>query len=236
MSRRFRLILCLACAAAVALAFLAYGNEVRAQEQSVRDEALARYGGEVAGLVVTTRPLAADATVQRSDVEVRDWLVDLAPQGAITSLDDVVGRSLATPVAAGAPLCDINFSTERESVEVPSGYVGLSVPMTDKIGLTRDTELGSAVFAYRTHDGTTSLIASNLVVLSMPQQSTNGPSLTGACTLAVLPDDVAEVLSASSAGELRLVVPAEDVGSVSGGDKAGDVSTHVAPKEGDGHT
>lgn len=234
MSRRFRLVLCLACAVAVALSFMAYGNEVRAQEQSVRDEALARYGGEVVGLVASARPLDAGATVQRSDVEVRDWLVDLAPQGAITSLDDVVGRSLATPVAAGAPLCEVNFATDDGNLEVPSGYVALSVPMSDKIGLTRDTELGATVFAYRTHDGSTSLIASNLVVLSMPQRDTASPSLAGACTLAVLPNDVASVLSASSAGELRLVMPAADVDSVSEGDRPGDVGAHVAAKEGDG--
>ncbi len=234
MSRRFRLILCLACAAAVALAFVAYGNEVRAQEQAARDEALAHYGGEVVRLVVSARTLEAGSTVQSSDVEVRDWLVDLAPQGALTSLDDVVGKTLAAPVSQGTPLSEVDFSDDVRSVEVPSGYVALSVPLVDKLGLTRETTPGTTVFAYSSHDSTTRLIASNLVVLSMPKSAAVTSANQGSCTLAVLPDDVARVLSASSAGELRLVTPADDVSSVSEGDAAQEAPSSVPSKEGDG--
>ena len=99
MSRRFRLVLAGAFALLGVVSCLAYADSVRAEAQRVRSDALARFGGEVAHLVVAEHALEAGDVVSESTVSVREWVADLAPEGALTSPDDVLGREVSVPVA-----------------------------------------------------------------------------------------------------------------------------------------
>lgn len=219
MSFRFRIVFAGACAALAVLLCLLSSKVAREDAERERNEALERYGGETVGLVVATDGLEAGDVVSSSNVSVRDWLSDLAPQDAVTELDDVIGMSVTVPVAGGAPLTSLNFREETPLAEVPSGQVAVSVPVTDKLGLAGTVAVGSRVVAYRAREGSSELIADDLTVLSVP--SSDRQSLrSGTLTLAMPPDDVSAVLSASSSGDLRLVLPADDVGDVGTDDVA----------------
>ena len=218
MSLRFRLVFAGACSLLAVLAFCAYAGQVRAEAEKVRSDAIARYGGEIVSLVVANRQIEEGETVSAGDVARRDWIADLAPDGAMTSPDEIVGKKLTVACAKGAPVTKLNLRDDGGSIEVPSGHISVGIPLADRIGVSVDTPSGTKVVAYTTNDRGTSLLASNMVVLSVAK---GGSGSSGAgLSLAVLPDDVSKVLSASAAGELRLVVPADDVASLPKGDES----------------
>ena len=209
MSFKFRIALSLACAVLAALIFLSYGDHIRADAEQVRSEAIARYGGEIVSIVVSNRTLEAGETISAADVTQCDWVADLVPEGAFTNLDEVIGKGVTVPIAKGAPVCDLNFRTNDEQLEVPQGMVAVSVPLTDRTGVPVEVVAGSNVIAYATSDEGTTLVTEDVVVLSMPESSSIGAAAT--LTLAVSPDAVPVVLTASAEGTLRIVVPADDV-------------------------
>ena len=209
---RLRMALALACALAAGAAFVAYADGVRGEAERVRSEALARYGGEVVELAVATRSLEVGSVVGAGDIEMREWLADLAPEGAVTSLDDVMGAEVTVPVAKGAAVTSLNFRGATDSADVPSGHVAVTIPVTDKLGIPREVAVGSRVVGYRVSDGGSSLVAAEMVVISA--SGGQGMSTAQSVTVAVLPQDVSALLTASSSGELRLVMPAEDVDAI----------------------
>lgn len=213
MRRRTRLVLSGALAALAAAACLLYGQSVREEAQRVRAEALERYGGEVVRLVVATEALEAGDLVGRSNVAEREWLVDFVPQGAVTGMDDILGAEITVPAAAGAPLTSLNFREAVDAVEVPSGTVAISVPATEDLGLPRSVEVGSELSAYGVTDDGVRLIAGGVEVIEAPV-STGVLGAAGELTIAVVPEDVASVLSASADGSLRLALPADEVADI----------------------
>ena len=203
MSLRFRLALSTACAVLAALLFVVYAGHVRAEADSVREEAAARFGGDVVSLVVATKNLKAN-------VRERGWVSSLAPEGAITSLDVVMGSKVAIPVAKNAPLTKTSFEDPSPMVQVPSGYVAVSIPTSERVGVTSGVPAGASLTAYQLGDSGAKVIARGLRVLSSTQEGSLGMD-SRELTLAVRPEDVERVLSASTRGDLRLVLPSEDI-------------------------
>lgn len=210
MSFKFRIAFSLACAALAALLCVNYAEPVRAEAERTRDEAIARYGGEVVRLVVSRGPLEPGDVVDQADVSERDWVTDLAPSDALTSLDDVVGREVTVPVAANAPVTALAFRDVAAMADIPAGHVALSIPITDKLGVSRSIGVGTGVIGYVVDDKGSTPIATDATVLASPGE-TSGLGTGGQLTLAIRSEDVDAVLSASAAGTLRIVVPADDV-------------------------
>lgn len=215
MTRRFRLVVSGACALLAATLCLAYGRAERERVERERSEALERYGGEVVSLVVATEGIEAGQVVDRGNVAERDWLADLAPEGAVTGIDAVLGSEVSVPVAAGAPLTDLNFRDPSDAVDVPADRVALSVPASADLGLPPATAAGDVLAAYEvTADGVRS-ISRDVQVLAAPQAG-SGLMSTGTLTVAVRPGEVARVLAASGEGSLRLALPGDEALTGSG--------------------
>ena len=157
-----------------------------------------------------TRGVEAGETLTPQCVAERDWVADLAPAGALTALDDAVDRKVTVPVAEGAPLTELNFRDESEMPEVPAGYMAVQIPMGEKLGLPEAVAAGSRLVAYRVADEGARLLSGDVKVLVGVSAGATYAS-RGSVSLAVRPDDVADVLAASAEGSLRLVVPATDV-------------------------
>ncbi len=226
MRRRMRLATSAAFGALAALLAFAGAESARAEVRSERAEVLERYGGEVTQLVVAKTELSSGDVLSESDVEVREWLADLAPQRAITSVDDVVGVRLSSGVCAGEVLTELDVAGAEGAVEVPEGRVAISVKLGDKSGVAATTVAGSRVLAYEATGTGVELISSDVTVLG-----SGGASAYGATehliTLAVDPSCVTRVLSAGADGSLRLALPADDV-EVDGGADAPVAPTSVA--------
>lgn len=217
MSRRFKIVLSGAFALLAIVLCLAYGESVRAEEESRRQETLTRYGGEVVSLVVATSQLEEGQVISAGDVAKRDWVSDLVPEGAITSLDDVVGKKVTVAVASGAPITQLNLRETGATVEVPSGTIAVSVPLTDKLGVGEGVVAGDRLVAYRVSDGAATVLAREATVLSLPEGAKTLASGSQAMTIALAPEDVSSVLAASTEGSLRFGLPASDVQGVDAG-------------------
>lgn len=205
MSKRFRWLLTGACVLLAVLCAVAYGEEVRAQVEASRSEALERYGGEVAHVVVATQPVAEGEALDTSNCALKDWLVDLVPEGALTSLDDVTGAVAAGPVAKGSPVCSVNLQSDAAApVKVPPGCVALSVPVNDKTGVTAQVAPGTSLAAFKVSDGEARLISEVVEVLAADGRS------SGQITLSVKAEDVSPLMAAGSDGSLRLVMVSDE--------------------------
>lgn len=208
MSKRFRWLLTGACALLAVLCAVAYGEEVRAQVEASRSEALERYGGEVAHVVVATQPVAEGEALDASNCALKDWLVDLVPEGALASLDDVTGAVAAGPVAKGSPVCSVNLQSDAAvPVKVPPGCVALSVPVNDKTGVTAQVAPGTSLAAFKVSDGETRLISEVVEVLAADGRSSGQ---AGQITLSVKAEDVSPLMAAGSDGSLRLVMVSDE--------------------------
>lgn len=232
MNKRTRIAISSVCGLVALLASVGYAQHVRGEAERARSQALARYGGEVASLVVSLRSIEAGEVVTNSDVEDRDWLVSLAPSHAITEPADVIGREVTVPVEEGAPLTELNFRDASQIAEIPSGHVAVSVPITDRLGVSAAIRVGAHVTAYRTAEDVAEVICADAIVLAVPSSSGTIAS-HGTLTVAVKDNDVSRILMASTSGDLRLVVPADDVKQEKPTNK--DAGKNVAPKE-DGDT
>lgn len=233
MTTRFRIVLSGAFALLALVGCLAYAREVRGEADRVRAEAIERFGGEVAPLVVAERQLEAGDVVGEQMVSVRDWAVDLAPAGALTGIDDVLGRTVSVPVPEGAPLTELNFREGSALAEVPAGHVAVSVPVTDRLGIAQGIARGARLCAYAVEADAPRLIATDVQVLSDLGPS-GGVAAVQQVSLAVLPADVGEVLGASATGDLRLVMPAQDV-ALEGEPGEAQAPKELEPEEGEGH-
>lgn len=233
MTRRMRLVVSVSCGLVSLVACLAYAGTVRGEVERARSQALARYGGEVVSLVVASRPIEAGEVVGTTDVSMRDWISTLAPSRAMVDVSEVLGREVTVPVADGAPLTELNFRDATELADIPSGHVAVSVPITDRLAISPAVRVGSHVIAYQAADEGAQVICADALVLSVPGNAAT-LGARGSLTIAVSSEDVPRVLSASTAGDLRLVVPADDVKSVAKGDQT---SKDVPPadKGGEAH-
>lgn len=215
MGRRTRLIVSGLCAVLSLALCLAYGEHVREESERVRTEALERYGGEVVTLVVATEEIPAGESVTRANAAEREWIVDLAPAGAVTNLDEVVGSEVSVPVSAGAPLTELNFRAATEVVDVPADRVALTLPTSSDLGVPPGTAVGDTLAAYKADEDGVRLISADLRVLATPQTG-SGVLSPGSLTVAVAPGDVAKLLSASDEGSLRLALPGDQAFELSG--------------------
>lgn len=210
MTRRVRLVAAAAFSLVTLALCLAYGHQVRAEAERERSEALERYGGEVTKVVVASQGLEAGDVVTRQNASERDWVSDLVPTGSYVALEEVAGRQITVPVSQGAPITQLNFREASTAADVPDGYVAAFVPFGEKLGLPSDIGAGTRVVAFRVRESGARILSDDVQVISSLGE---GGSLgtRASVTLAVRPQDVAELLVAGGEGSLRLIVPADGV-------------------------
>lgn len=210
MTRRVRLTVATAFALLTVALCLAYGQQVREGAERERVEALERYGGEVTKVVVASQALETGDVVSRQNVVERDWVSDLVPKGSYVSLEEVAGRQVTVPASEGSPLTQLNFREASTSADVPDGYVAASVPFGEKLGLPSDIGVGTKVVAFRVAESGARILSNDVQVISSLGEG-GALGTRASVTLAVRPQDVAELLVAGGEGSLRLIVPAEGV-------------------------
>lgn len=209
MKRSVRLLLSALCGAcACGLAFLALSS-ARREADEARGQALASFGGTAVTVCVATEPLEAGDTVDATCAEEREWVAELLPAGACASLSEVEGRAVTERVPAGAVLADIYFTRERGEVEIPRDCAAVSVPLQQEYALGGALDEGEKVDVYVTRDGISDCVAASARVIDASTFGTDGSGSLEWATLAVEPEAVGELLSASARGTVSLVVAGE---------------------------
>ena len=199
-------ILCgLLCAASVFL----YTQNVADEATTARAEALARYGGEQLEVCVATRDITVGEKIDASNVTIKLWIADLLPEGAVRSFSDIAGKQATSTILAGEVVSRKRFEETATKIEIPYGFSALSVPAKDIQTVGGSIGAGMYVDVYAT-GVSTELLARNILVLSTSVESAEkrGNTSISWVTLAVRPESVQEIITASQKMELYFVLPA----------------------------
>ena len=207
----------LICAACVAIFMM----NVQGEADAARAEALARFGGEQVEACVATRDIVAGERVDLSAVETKLWVADLLPERAVRANSDVVGKTPTSTIFKGEVITTGRFEAGQDAIDVPAGKQAVSVPAKAVQAVGGAIHAGMSVDIYSSGDAATTAIASGVNVLDTSMGSSNSLSSDGGwITIAVEPEKVQELISASSKTTLYFTLPGEGVSVESEADES----------------
>lgn len=198
----------LICAGAVFL----YTQGVKADADEVRTEALERYGGEQIEVCVALRDIAVGEKINTSNTATKLWVADLLPEDAIDAFSEVSGKEVTSAILSGEVISGKRFETTEKTWEVPEGLCVLSVPAKDVQTVGGSLAAGMKVDVYATGTSTDLLAQEVLVITTNTDGEESSGSSVSWVTLALEPQAVQEIISASQKMELYFVLPSESEG------------------------
>ena len=215
-------IIAVACGLVCAVCVMAFMVHVRGEADAARSEALARFGGEQVEACVATRNIVAGERVDFSSVETKLWVADLLPDNAVRSSSDIVGKTATSDVFKGEVFVQGRFEVGHDAIDVPKGKQAVSVPARAVQAVGGAVRPGMSVDIYSSGDSTTALLEQNVSVLdtSMGSSGVLASGENGWITLAVDPERVQELISASNRTTLYFTLPGApfDEAAASGGE------------------
>lgn len=208
------LIASIVAGALVVAVFALYGSTVRGEAERAQREALAAYGGELVTVCVASRDIDRGEVLDETNIQVEEWVASLLPEGAMTSLDACAGKQVTSSIPARAVLSPVYFESVGSSIEVPEGRVAVSVPADEKSAVGGAVRPGNAVDVYVSSDGVTDMLCRATVIDTSERAEGSESAGIAWVTLAAEPEDVPEILTATTRGSVSLVLPGEqDEGS-----------------------
>jgi len=203
-------IVAVICGAVCALCVFAFMGTVQGEANAARAEALARYGGEQVDVCVATRDIAAGERIDASAIETRLWVADLLPEGAVRDANEIVGKTAASSILKGEVLSTKRFERPRDILDVPVGKVAVSVSAKTVQAVGGAVHPGMYVDIYATGDTAATALAEDVLVLATSSDE-SGSIVSDAAwiTIALNPDQVQEMVTATSRYDLYFVLPAD---------------------------
>ncbi|MFT4111387.1 Flp pilus assembly protein CpaB [Silvibacterium sp.] len=164
--------------------------------------------------------LDAGEVLTSSDVKQTPWPSSIPLTGAFTRQQDVVGRAVLFPVAAGQPLLDSQLAAAGSgaglSTKIPTGMRAVSVKSDQVVGVAGFLFPGTHVDVLVTYTLPTSTMPVTSTVLQDAEILTAGekmepdpqgkPATVDVVTLLVSPDDAERVVLANAQGHVHLVL------------------------------
>ena len=198
------------CAAVAVAAVFAYTATVSSEAATKRQAAIDRYGGEQAQVMVATQDIGAGTPLGTSNVMQVSWLTDLLPRAEVAEeLDELFGLVAEQDIKEGEPIVMDRVGDGSSRISVPAGLEAVSVASDDVLAVGGSVQEGSFVDVYvETGEGRIALLGKKILVLETSAAVDQGSSAAIAwVTLAVTPESVSELLSASCKGTIHLVLP-----------------------------
>ena len=201
----------ISCGVLCALCIAAFMWSVQGEANAARAEVLARYGGEQVEVCVATRDVAAGERMDGSAVETRLWVADLLPEGAVSDSANVVGKVATTSILKGEVVSQKRFQESQGTLSIPTGLEAVSVPAKAVQAVGGAIRPGMSVDIYATGGSGTKPMARDVIVLatSMGEAGSLVSAESGWITLAVDPERVEELISASNKTSLYFALPGE---------------------------
>lgn len=212
--KRGALIAGVTCGVLCAACVFAYSTMVRGEADSARAEAMQRYGGERVDVLVATRDIYPGETVDASNAQTKTWLSDLLPAECLTSFEDVKGSQVTSLIVAGEAISSRRFESGGSGIDVPQGYVALSVPAEDVQAVGGSLASGDVVDVYAT-GSQTACIGKHISVLATNVDHSSGlKTKVSWVTLAVPVDQSQEFVTASQSMDIYFVLPSNKSGEL----------------------
>lgn len=196
----------LCCALCVGL----YLANVEEKANAAQAEILARYGGDQIEVCVARRDIGAGETLAESDLDTKTWVATLLPADAITSKKDAVGKLVGSAILEGEVISSKRFGYETADIDVPAGFVALSVPAKEVQSVGGTLHSGMYCDIYVVGASATSRIGSSVLVLATSMEDGITSSGNNWITIALPPTNVEEMVSAAQNLELYFTLPSTD--------------------------
>ncbi len=168
-------------------------------------------------IVVAARDLPLGRVLTVEDVKLIGWPTQATPENISTSVEEVLGRGLITPVVLNEPLLSGKMAVKEAggglSIVIPEGMRALSVRVDEVIQVAGFVLPGTRVDVFLTIDEPednpiTKLILQNVPVLTanqIVQMTEDGePATATVVTLLVNPQDAERLVLASTRGRIQL--------------------------------
>lgn len=219
MKQRRLTIVAIACGVLCAACVAMFLWSVQGEADAARAEVLARYGGEQVEVCVATRDVAAGERLDASAIEARLWVADLLPEGAVSNAALVSGRTATTSIFKGEVIVEKRFQEGQGVLDIPQGMQAVSVPTKAVQAVGGAIRPGMSVDVYSSGSSGTVALARGVIVLatSVGESGSIVSNDTGWITLAIAPERVEELISASGKTSLYFALPGEDPAPVDEG-------------------
>jgi pilus assembly protein CpaB len=185
--------------------------------------------------VAAARSLDPGETIRKEDLNMIDWPKSHPLAGSFVRVDDVVGRAVLYPLAAGQPILDRQLAAAGSGIgltaRIPSGMRAIALSSNEVIGVAGFLMPGTHVDVLVTYHDTshpdpiTATVLQDAEVLAAGHQvqpdPTGKPSTVDVVTLLLSPEDAEKAVLASSQGSIHFVLR-------NGGDHAEANATPVA--------
>ena len=209
-SKRIALAFVLAVAIAGVISYAFYAR-VRSQQAQ---------NGSFVKVVAATKPLSAGSPISADSVALIEWPASMAPSGAYTKTEDVIGRSVIYPIDQHQPILEHDVALAGSgiglTVKIPEGMRAVSVRSNDVVGVAGFLYPGSHVDVLVTSKVENSLspltqtILPNVEVLVAGQKiepdPTGKPETVNVVTLLLKPEDGEKLVLASTQGAIQFVL------------------------------
>ncbi|MBQ7453810.1 MAG: Flp pilus assembly protein CpaB, partial [Selenomonadaceae bacterium] len=199
-------------------------NMMTKQEVVIQTEQPAPPAIETVSVVVAKTNIQPRTRIQESMLQMKDLPVNMVPEGAIKSFDDVKNVQIKVSIFAGDVLTIqkvfAEASDEGFAGSIPANCRAISINVNDVTGVAGFAKPGDRVDLLLVekgqHSATTNLLLQNVPILSINQDSTgsapvgeNGVPTQVAvnptiATFALPPEDALKLISASKLGEIYL--------------------------------
>lgn len=185
--------------------------------------------------VAAARSLDPGETIRKEDVSLIDWPKSHPLAGSFVKADDVVGRAVLYPLAAGQPILDRQLAAPGSGIgltgRIPSGMRAIALRSDEVVGVAGFLMPGTHVDVLVTYhdnshpDPITATVLQDAEVLAAGHQvqpdPTGKPSTVDVVTLLLSPEDAEKAVLASAQGSIHFVLR-------NGGDHAQANATPVA--------
>lgn len=214
-SRRLIIVLVLALISGLLAGWLALqiiGNRT--------DRAPGTATASTAEIVVAARDLPLGRVLTAEDVKVIGWPGDAIPENASTTVEEVLGRGIITPVTMNEPLLAGKMAVKEAGGGLPivisEGMRAVSVRVNEVIQVAGFVMPGTHVDVFVTIEPpegqsggpVTKLVLENVTVLTanqIVQTAPNGePTSATVVTMLVSPDDAEKLIHAANKGQIQL--------------------------------
>ncbi len=179
-------------------------------------------GASTRTVVVAARDLSIGVPLTAPDLKSVRWAGDQEPPGAVTSVEEVVGRPLIYPVFAGEPLLTSKLAAEGSGAGlgavITEGMRAVSIRVDEVVAVAGFVVAGSRVDVLLTGlptksgsgDTVTQTILEDVQVLAAGQKiqpdAEGKPQRVNVVTLLCAPEDAARVVLAGTEGRIQLVL------------------------------
>ena len=214
-NQRRQVIVAGLCAAIAVAALFAYTATISSEAQVQRAEALQHYGGEQVQVVVTSADVEVGEELTAANTTSATWVVDLLPQGDVaTEPGQVLGRVAQCDIKKNEPVLLERVGDGSSRISVPDGLEAVTVSSDDVLAVGGAIRAGSLVDVYvETSQGKVVLLGQKILVLETNGGASGvlGDAEVSWVTLAVTPESVSDLLTASVEGTIHLVLPSSTV-------------------------